>query len=500
MKVIFCFALLFSAFSYSQSDSVVSSKEIVQIYCGACHVAPEPSNLTKDLWERTILPEMGSFYGIQKEGFGLLKKRKPAELEVIKSLNIYPETQVISDETWQIIQDHYINNAPESVSQSKERKNRSKNLKSFKRQDIDLMGLPESLITSMVFDDSKNRLWVGEDRMMAYSWTFKNGTSEKITTSSAVSDIEIKNDLIYLLEMGSLLPSELKKGSVSLISNNKKETLIDQLGRPVYMNVNDLNEDGVNEIVVCNFGNKSGGLEIYQQVDETFERIMIHQQAGAIKSVVHDMDKDGRKDLVVMFSQGDESIYIFYQKEDLKFEMEKVLRFNPLFGSNDFVLVDYEGDGDMDIVVAQGDNADISVIQKPYHGIRIFINTNNKFEEEFFYPLFGVTKVIAHDFDQDGDIDLAATAFFQEYEIAPNEGFVYLENLESDNYKFQSYTLKTSDPVKAYTLEKGDVDNDGDMDIIFGLFSWPITKVPASLKTLWQAAPYDMTVLFNKLE
>ena len=134
-------------------------------------------------------------------------------MEVIKSLNIYPETQTISDETWQIIQDHYINNAPERVPVPKERKSRTKNLKTFKRQDIDLMGLPESLITSMVFDDSKNRLWVGEDRMMAYSWTLKNGSANKTTTSSAVSHIEIKSDLIYLLEMGSLLPSELKKGS-----------------------------------------------------------------------------------------------------------------------------------------------------------------------------------------------------------------------------------------------------------------------------------------------
>ena len=122
MRVIFCFFLLFSLSSFSQSSGGGSSKEIAQIYCGACHVAPDPNNLTKDLWERTILPTMGSFYGVQKQGFGLLKKRKPEELEVIKALNIYPETQVISDETWQIIQDYYIDNAPESVPENKERK------------------------------------------------------------------------------------------------------------------------------------------------------------------------------------------------------------------------------------------------------------------------------------------------------------------------------------------------------------------------------------------
>ena len=500
MRVIFCFALLSSLLSFGQASSGESSKQMVQMYCGACHIAPDPSHLPKDLWEKNVLPEMASFYGIQKQGYGLLKKRKPEDMEVIKSLNIYPETQTISDETWQIIKDYYINNAPESIPVPKERKNRTKNLKSFKRQDIDLVGLPESLITSLVYDDSKNKVWVGEDRLMAYSWTLKNGSANKIVTSSTVSHIEIESDVVYMLEMGSLLPSEQKKGSVSMISNDKKKMIVDKLGRPVYMNVNDLNEDGKNEIVVCNFGNISGGLEIYQQVGDEFEKIFTHQQAGAIKSLVHDMNNDGRKDLIVMFAQGDESIYIFYQKEDLKFEMEKELRFNPLFGSNDFVLADYDGDGDMDIVVAQGDNADVSVSPKPYHGIRIFINTNNKFEEEFFYPLYGATKVIAHDFDEDGDMDLAATAFFQEYEISPTEGFIYLENVDSQNFIFESFSLKSTDPVKSYTIEKGDVDQDGDMDIIFGLFSWPITTVPPSLKTLWQSAPYDMTILFNKLE
>lgn len=497
---VFLIVYLMTFLGYGQASKEEASIEMIQTYCAACHIAPDPGDLPKDLWERTVLPEMGSFYGIQKQGIGLLKKMKPEELEIVRSLNIYPETQVISDETWQLIKNYYINNAPESISKPKERKNRTKNLRNFKRQDIDLVGLPESLITSMVFDDSKNRLWVGEDRFMAYSWTLKNGSADKIITSSAVSHIEIKPDAVYLLEMGSLLPSELKKGSVSMILNNKKKTLIDQLGRPVYMNVNDLNEDGINEIVVCNYGNKSGGLEIYQQVGETFVKTLIHQQAGAIKSLVHDMNNDGRKDLVVMFSQGDESIYIFYQKEDLNFEMERVLRFKPMFGSNDFVLVDYEGDGDMDIVVAQGDNADVSVTPKSYHGLRLFINRNNKFKEEYFYQLYGATKVIAHDFDQDGDMDLAATAFYQDYESLPNEGFIYLENMDSENYQFQAYTLKNSDPVKSYTLEKGDFDQDGDMDIVFGLFSWPITQVPASLKTLWQGVNYDMTILFNKQE
>ncbi len=492
--------LIWNFRGFGQTSSETNTFKTVQMYCAACHIAPDPGDLPKELWKKTVLPEMGSYYGFKKNGFGLLKKRKAEELDAIKILNIYPETQQISDETWQLIQDYYINNAPESLGNPKDRKRRTKNLREFKRADIDLLGLPESLITSLVYDDVKNELWIGEDRSRAYSWTLENGMANNSPTGSAVSHIAIQSDVKYFLEMGSLLPSELEKGSISMTSNTGNKTLIENLHRPVYMNVDDLNKDGNTEIIVCNYGNKTGSLEIFEKVGGNYEKSFIHQQAGAIKSLIHDMNNDGRKDLVVMFSQGNESIYIFYQQENLKFETNKILSFNPLYGSNDFILVDYEGDGDMDIIVAHGDNADLSVRPKPYHGIRIFINTNNSFEERFFYPLYGATKVIAHDFDKDGDMDLAATAFYQDYESLDNEGFIYLENLESENFQFQSYSLKNSDPIKPYTLEKGDVDQDGDIDIILGLFSWPITTVPESLKTLWHGVNYDMTVLFNKLE
>ena len=77
---------------------------------------------------------------------------------------------------------------------------------------------------------------------------------------------------------------------------------------------------------------------------------------------------------------------------------------------------------------------------------------------------------------------------------------MYLENLDSENFQFQSYSLKYRDPFKSYTLEKGDVDQDGDMDIIVGLFSYTITKAPQHLKELWQMADYDITILLNKFE
>jgi hypothetical protein len=63
------------------------------------------------------------------------------------------------------------------------------------------------------------------------------------------------------------------------------------------------------------------------------------------------------------------------------------------------------------MVTANGDNADYSIVLKNYHGIRVHINQgNNEFKETFFYPVYGATRLLAEDFDQDGDIDFAIRA------------------------------------------------------------------------------------------
>jgi hypothetical protein len=151
---------------------------------------------------------------------------------------------------------------------------------------------------------------------------------------------------------------------------------------------------------------------------------------GATKCFVRDMDGDGLQDIVALLAQGDESVYILFNRGGLKFDAQRVLRFPPDYGTTDIVLKDFDHDGKVDIITAHGDNADYSNIPKAYHGIRIHINSgSNAFAEKFFYPVYGVTKVLAEDFDKDGDIDLAAASFYAEYSQLKDEAFIYLENM-----------------------------------------------------------------------
>ena len=61
-------------------------------------------------------------------------------------------------------------------------------------------------------------------------------------------------------------------------------------------------------------------------------------------------------------------------------------------------------------------------------------------------------------------------SFFPDMINCPEEGFVYLENIDSPNYIFESYITPESKKGRWLVMDKGDFDNDGDIDIMLGGF------------------------------
>ncbi|MDG1730244.1 MAG: VCBS repeat-containing protein [Algibacter sp.] len=153
------------------------------------------------------------------------------------------------------------------------------------------------------------------------------------------------------------------------------------------------------------------------------------------------MNRDGKKDIVALFAQGREGIYVFYQTDNLEFNVEPLVLMPSESGSSWFELLDFNNDGYPDILLANGNNADYSRFLKSYHGIWLFINNGkNEFNEEWFYPINRATRVSVGDFDMDGDIEFVVLSFFSDFDKGLEEGFVYLENVDSSNYLFTSYT------------------------------------------------------------
>jgi len=476
-------------------------KMLFKTYCASCHVLPDPGSLTKEIWKMHVLPVMASRMGIIYPNYDPLKGLSDEERLIVKNNHIIPDAPFLNDGDWNELVNYIINHAPDTVAFDAKRLTRNVPLTQFKREDVQIYASGMSMITGIKFNPATQTFWIGSFNNEVMSWRYDVGVTKQLTAKSPVVDFNFYGKNTYFTEIGKLYPTELSLGSYVQYADTTSTPLLTNLHRPVHSSIEDLNNDGVPEIVVCNFGNKTGSLSLFKknQSGHYIEEVLL-PVAGAIKCEIKDMDGDGKKDIVALFAQGDESVYIFYNQGNLKFKGKRVLRFPPNYGTTDMVLVDYDHDGLVDIVSVHGDNADYSNILKPYHGIRLNINSGKgEFKEQFFYPIYGVTKVLAYDFDKDGDIDFVASSFFPDFGKLIDESFVYLENTDQAKFKFKSSILKSEVPLRTLTLEMADVDNDGDMDVIGGNFALGLGHPPEELESKWKSSKYGLNIFINQL-
>jgi hypothetical protein len=459
---------------------------------------PDPKDLTKELWRSNVLPIMGIRMGLQDDTYERLLSDEEREIET--KANLIPESPLISKRDLDSITAYIVGLAPDSIPYDISRISRSKPLVQFNRRDIILKTGKPAVITALKFDTNFRTLYIGTLNNTVYGWKWDDAGVSKAKVSSPVVHITFYKGTPFFTEIGDLLPSEESRGSFGYAAQGRTINVLDSLHRPVFAEVEDLNGDGNPEILISNFGKNLGSLSLFEggHSSRPLNEQVLLQSPGATKTYVADMNNDGRKDIVALLSQGDESIYIFYNQGDLKFKAKRVLRYPPHYGTSDFLLIDYNKDGRRDIVTAHGDNADYSIMLKPYHGMRISINDGDDvFQEKLFFPVYGLTRLIAEDFDADGDIDFAGNAFYPDYSSSIHEAFVYLENRDSKSYRFQSFAHRSDMPIRSLTMEKADIDSDGDSDIILGHFAFSPVPAPQALERKWQSAKHDLIVFLN---
>jgi hypothetical protein len=487
------------------SCSPNNEKKAVALYaghCARCHIAPDINSLPRELWKDHVLPDMAARMGIIDSTNDPYKGLSFSQQEVLMKSGIYSGGPTISMEDWDLLKNYILDMAPETISGQPFSK-KSRQLYQFILRPINIDSAEGSKITFLDYDEDRKELLLGD---LSGNLVSHNITSGKSTLfgnfRTPVSDFVQKDGETYVTAMGILYPSQFASGSI-FINTNKAEgnALPEVLHRPVNSLVFDLNKDGTNEIVVSEFGDLTGQLSLWIKTGTGYRKEILLNKPGSIRTLARDMNSDDKPDLVVLTSQGDESITILYQENNLKFRAEQVLRFSPVLGSSWFDLVDYDNDGDQDIITVHGDNADKTYVAKPYHGLRIHINDGrNNFTEKYFYPLNGATRFVAKDFDQDGDLDIGIIATFPDYVTYPGYSFVYLENKDSGKFKFEPFIFDQPELGRWLLIDSGDVDEDGDEDIILGSFTFAFTPVPNDLSQSWKTNNTDVVILENKLK
>jgi len=480
--------------AWAQDDA-----ELARQWCSSCHLFPEPQLLDRRTWLEHVLPEMGARLGFRKfreRPFGPNPNAPPG---------VYAPEPVLDPLNWERIISWYERNAPERLTLPSPPPRERSELFEIELPDKSLSEFPAG--TAVFIDEALHRLVVGDSYAMElelYAEDLRPLGAVRLTGPiSRISRLPAKGYLVTTMT-STVAPASERQGELVDVSLSGDaplrlvaHRLVRGLNRPVDAAVGDFNRDGEPDYLVASFGLHSGELSLYLgQPDGTLRETKLLDEPGTI-SVRVDGD-----DLLVLVAQANERIIRLADFAGGQPVAEEIIqRFPPSQGSTSLNVLDFNGDGLPDLLYTAGDNGDFSSIYKPYHGVYLFLaQPDGTYRRQMFFHLDGAYGAVARDFDQDGDLDIAAIAYFANIERGIDEAaFVYLRN-DGDGFAPQ-YVEGLGNLGRFVALSAGDIDGDGDQDIALANLAFgalgPL-DVPPELQDRWSHGTHFL-LLRNRL-
>lgn len=509
-----------------------SGAALAAVWCGRCHAAPDPAALDRETWTRRVLPVMGARLGILE--FRGRRWRPDPSLPA----GAYPAKPRLPLADWRKIFDHYRDGAPAERRPAAPPPERATARFAIRLPPARTDGEPAA-VTAVRVDEAGGRVLVGDAaarRVRVYDRALRPVAEAPVDTPP-VHFAPLEEDAWLVTLIGSLSPDggPPRGGVVRLDPPGPEETvwrvtrLVRRLPRPVRTLAADLDRDGLRDLVVAGFGHARGGISLHlARPGGRFEAAVLLGEPGAVSLALR------QGDLYALMAQGDERILRFPAAAlDRRIEgmrpsapdpaaaappgrgsafgpppaaassgaaspevvsPEVVRRFPPQRGSSSMRVLDFDGDGDTDLLVTAGDNADFTPVFKRGHGVRLYLGDGRGgFRLAFFHRLDGAYGAVAEDFDGDGDRDVAAVAWFADYSRGADRasGFVYLENRGPDGFR-AARVPGLGRLGRFAVIDAGDVNGDGMPDVVLGNLAYgaPGPGSPApSLVRAWAAGP-----------
>ena len=464
----------------------------VRQFCSTCHRFPPPETLPARYWQKTI-----------DRMYQIVDEEQPCPPEVRPSV----------EETL----DFYTSRAPYQFTTSVPLGLDSPSPVAFRRRSLNVKELGQQPAVSTaefvhLLDDDRAELLICDLRYGAVVLAQPQEEPVSSRLLAAVPkpcqlqivdlDRDGQRDLL-LAELGVMRASDTRLGSVLWLRGDRRGRfqvfpLITGQGRVSDARAADFDGDGDLDVVVAVFGFRKVGGILYLENETTdwtepeFTPYALDGRVGASHVPIADLDGDGCPDFVALISQHFETIVAFLNWGPGTFEKRTIFEAeHPNWGCATIELVDLDRDGDLDVVLAHGDTLD-DYVPKPYHGVAWL---ENRGDYPFVYHQLaqfpGAYCARTGDLDNDGDLDIVAGAFLpfldpSDRNRARWDSLLWLEQVAPG--QFRRHALERGTYFHA-ALSLEDFDKDGDLDIAVGNFVEPVFVPEIGVPgavTLWE--------------
>lgn len=441
-------------------------------------MAPEPGDLPRDRWPY-VIKWMGNYLGY------------PNSDDDVKNL-IYPTLVAtkpfVTPDELRAIEEYYVSAAPAEIEPAFPRDRPLPVTSLFKPERWP--GYPKAATASLVaIDAPRRRLYVGTaDDSLLRIFTQDGLLYKKIgCDQNQAVEVRPTDDGLDLALLGDI-GVDKHRGTVHKIYGVgaqpgplRAARIVTGFHRTSGAAWGDLDQDGNEDVVLAGFGDYADGALSWFSVKPNEEPIRrdLRTGSGALDAVVDDVDNDGDLDVLAIVAQGHQEMWWFENDGKGRFQSRMLWKERSVLGYNSFQWIDFNGDGKKDIIIASGNNMEMPDPPiKPVHGVYVYLQTSPmQFTKTHFLRMDGATKALAHDYDNDGDFDVAAISAYPDWRADSPAAFVLF--MHEGEGEFTPSTIPSSFAAQLITMDAGDLDGDGDVDLAAGGANWePLLPEP----------------------